>query len=370
MSPTVPPTSEITTSADDDSAVMRAMIVGVHPLAGFDKVLHYRVPEAMRGALVVGSLVRVPIVNIGRAALLKIMNMIAAAGRIHRRRAVAVPGLVDCNQAVPGQEGQHLVGHVVVALYLVHYLRLRDAFLSGKQGAYLLGGVLHVLRRLLLRGVPHRLPEAEQRRARPPGRRDLAVPSLRRSGRSAAPLTRGGTRRGDDRPRAAGPQHHDDGFAPGAVAGAGPLFDDPALAARQLARGRAAVAGHRAAVHQDADRRDFHHGPGAHTRQPHLEHGDLHRERAVDVHRHARQLPARLQAAQGEDDLLGALEREEGVVGKRAPSPYPASDPGTPKTWWRSFSIWSRMRAASSNSRLRAWRYISASSFLMRSAMS
>ncbi len=40
-----------------------AMIVGVHPLAGFDKVLHYRVPEGMRAAAQVGALVRVPIVN-------------------------------------------------------------------------------------------------------------------------------------------------------------------------------------------------------------------------------------------------------------------------------------------------------------------
>ncbi|PAW67204.1 MAG: primosomal protein N' [Opitutia bacterium Tous-C1TDCM] len=39
------------------------MIVGVHPLAGFDKVLHYRVPEHLRATVGVGSLVRVPIVN-------------------------------------------------------------------------------------------------------------------------------------------------------------------------------------------------------------------------------------------------------------------------------------------------------------------
>lgn len=45
------------------AAVMRVMIVGVHPLAGFDKLLHYRVPESMQAALGVGSLVRVPIVN-------------------------------------------------------------------------------------------------------------------------------------------------------------------------------------------------------------------------------------------------------------------------------------------------------------------
>jgi primosomal protein N' (replication factor Y) len=39
------------------------MIVGVHPLAGFDKVLHYRVPENLRGSVAVGVLVRVPILN-------------------------------------------------------------------------------------------------------------------------------------------------------------------------------------------------------------------------------------------------------------------------------------------------------------------
>jgi len=39
------------------------MIVGVHPLAGFDKLLHYRVPESMCGAVGVGSLVRVPVLQ-------------------------------------------------------------------------------------------------------------------------------------------------------------------------------------------------------------------------------------------------------------------------------------------------------------------
>jgi primosomal protein N' (replication factor Y) len=39
------------------------MIVGVHPLAGFDKVLHYRVPEPMQATAGVGTLVRVPIMN-------------------------------------------------------------------------------------------------------------------------------------------------------------------------------------------------------------------------------------------------------------------------------------------------------------------
>jgi primosomal protein N' (replication factor Y) (superfamily II helicase) len=37
------------------------MIVAVHPLAGFDKVLHYTVPKTLEGSVQVGSLVRVPI---------------------------------------------------------------------------------------------------------------------------------------------------------------------------------------------------------------------------------------------------------------------------------------------------------------------
>jgi primosomal protein N' (replication factor Y) len=37
------------------------MIVAVHPLAGFDKVLHYKVPEPMRPLAAVGSLVRIPV---------------------------------------------------------------------------------------------------------------------------------------------------------------------------------------------------------------------------------------------------------------------------------------------------------------------
>ncbi|MBA3848689.1 MAG: primosomal protein N' [Opitutus sp.] len=37
------------------------MIVAVQPLAGFDKLLHYRVPETLRGAVRAGSLVRIPL---------------------------------------------------------------------------------------------------------------------------------------------------------------------------------------------------------------------------------------------------------------------------------------------------------------------
>jgi len=39
------------------------MIVGVHPLAGFDKVLHYRVPASLEASVAPGSLVRMPVLN-------------------------------------------------------------------------------------------------------------------------------------------------------------------------------------------------------------------------------------------------------------------------------------------------------------------
>ena len=52
-----------------------AMIVGVHPLAGFDKLLHYRVPDTLRDSVAVGSLVRVPL---GRTLRLRIVGEIGA----------------------------------------------------------------------------------------------------------------------------------------------------------------------------------------------------------------------------------------------------------------------------------------------------
>ena len=45
------------------------MIVGVHPLAGFDKLLHYKVPENLRAGVAVGTLVRVPVLNTLRLGL-------------------------------------------------------------------------------------------------------------------------------------------------------------------------------------------------------------------------------------------------------------------------------------------------------------
>ena len=52
------------------------MIVGVQPLAGFDKLLHYSVPDALRAAVRPGSLVRVPIMNRSHLALVLETNSV------------------------------------------------------------------------------------------------------------------------------------------------------------------------------------------------------------------------------------------------------------------------------------------------------
>lgn len=48
---------------DSGTPNLRGMIVGVHPLAGFDKLLHYRVPENLTPSVAVGTLVRMPVLN-------------------------------------------------------------------------------------------------------------------------------------------------------------------------------------------------------------------------------------------------------------------------------------------------------------------
>jgi len=53
------------------------MIVGVQPLAGFDKLLHYTVPETLREFLRPGSLVRVPILNRSHLGLVMEINAVA-----------------------------------------------------------------------------------------------------------------------------------------------------------------------------------------------------------------------------------------------------------------------------------------------------
>ena len=53
------------------------MIVGVQPLAGFDKLLHYKVPENLRAEVHRGSLVRVPILNRPQVGLVLEVDTIA-----------------------------------------------------------------------------------------------------------------------------------------------------------------------------------------------------------------------------------------------------------------------------------------------------
>ncbi len=67
------------------------MIVGVHPLAGFDKLLHYRVPESLRDAVAVGSLVRVPVL---RALRLGVVGEIAAPRNFPLEKLKSVAQLV------------------------------------------------------------------------------------------------------------------------------------------------------------------------------------------------------------------------------------------------------------------------------------
>ena len=64
------------------------MIVGVHPLAGFDKILHYKVPEPLRATASIGSLVRVPV---GRAMRLGVIGAVGPPSDfpVERLRPVA-----------------------------------------------------------------------------------------------------------------------------------------------------------------------------------------------------------------------------------------------------------------------------------------
>ena len=53
------------------------MIVGVQPLAGFDKLLHYKVPENLRTTIRQGSLIQIPILNRLEPGLVLEVNAIA-----------------------------------------------------------------------------------------------------------------------------------------------------------------------------------------------------------------------------------------------------------------------------------------------------
>jgi primosomal protein N' (replication factor Y) len=74
------------------------MIVGVHPLAGFDKVLHYRVPEPLRAAAAVGTLVRVPI---GSTMKLGIVGEIGAPKDFPIERLKTIAQVVHPFPALP-----------------------------------------------------------------------------------------------------------------------------------------------------------------------------------------------------------------------------------------------------------------------------
>ncbi len=52
------------------------MIVGVQPLAGFDKLLYYKLPESLRTDVETGSLVRIPVMNRYQLGLILEMNAV------------------------------------------------------------------------------------------------------------------------------------------------------------------------------------------------------------------------------------------------------------------------------------------------------
>jgi primosomal protein N' (replication factor Y) len=74
------------------------MIVGVHPLAGFDKVLHYRVPEGLASVAGVGALVQVPV---RRAIQLGIVGEVGAPRDFPVDKLKSIAGVVYPFPALP-----------------------------------------------------------------------------------------------------------------------------------------------------------------------------------------------------------------------------------------------------------------------------
>ena len=74
------------------------MIVGVHPIAGFDKLLHYKVPERLAHAVSIGSLVRIPI---GRRFTLGIVGVEGAPSDFPVDRLKALAEVVYDFPALP-----------------------------------------------------------------------------------------------------------------------------------------------------------------------------------------------------------------------------------------------------------------------------
>jgi primosomal protein N' (replication factor Y) len=78
--------------------MLAPVYVGVHPLAGFDRLLHYSVPDPLSGAVRVGSLVRVPV---RRAMCLGVVGEIAAPKDFPTERLKPVAQVVYPYPALP-----------------------------------------------------------------------------------------------------------------------------------------------------------------------------------------------------------------------------------------------------------------------------
>ncbi len=74
------------------------MIVGIHPLAGFDKLLHYTVPERLAGEVTIGSLVRAPM---GRRFIIGIVGVLGPPADFPVDRLKSIVGAVYPFPALP-----------------------------------------------------------------------------------------------------------------------------------------------------------------------------------------------------------------------------------------------------------------------------
>jgi len=74
------------------------MMVGVHPLAGFDKLLHYKVPANLQGTVGLGSLVRIPV---GRRLTLGIVGSLGAPSDFPEDRLKSIVQAVYPFPALP-----------------------------------------------------------------------------------------------------------------------------------------------------------------------------------------------------------------------------------------------------------------------------
>jgi primosomal protein N' (replication factor Y) (superfamily II helicase) len=221
--------------------------VGVHPLAGFDRLLHYSVPEDLREGLRVGSLVRVPV---RRQLHLGVVGEIGSPDDFPAERLKPVAQLVYPFPALTPDL-------VALARWMgAYYAAPLDAVIEAMLPAAVRRGANLKLERLL--GLGERLPPAELarlgRRAPQQARlyrflegqpgpqpRALVLERLGVGPSAAAALVRRGALREESR-RIVREAYADD-WGEGEAVAARPLDVNPDQAAASAVLARAAAAG-------------------------------------------------------------------------------------------------------------------------------